>query len=78
MNELEMSTYASYGIQLLIKLSVIGIGDLVMLISGFLVAIFALNIQTTAVLIYGMFPFYNNIKIEYSIFNYLFIEYSIN
>ena len=57
MNEMEMSTYASYGIQLLIKLSVIGIGDLVMLISGFLVAIFALNIQTTAVLIYGMFPF---------------------
>lgn len=57
MNELEMSTFLSYGRQLLIKLSVIGIGDLIMLLSGLYVAIFMFKLHTISAIIYGMLPF---------------------
>ena len=57
MHETEMSTYLSYGRQMLIKLFVIGIGDLIMLTSGLYVAVFILDLHTVSALIYGMFPF---------------------
>ena len=57
MQETEMSTYLSYGKQMLIKLCVIGIGDLIMLTSGLYIAVFILDLHTVSALIYGMFPF---------------------
>ncbi len=57
MQETEMSTYLSYGRQMLIKLFVIGIGDLIMLTSGLYIAVFIFDLHTVSALIYGMFPF---------------------
>lgn len=57
MNEIEMSTYHSFGQQLLIRFFIIGIGDLMMLVSGINVAVFLLKLQTISAIIYGMMPF---------------------
>ena len=57
MNEVEMSVYLSFGRQFLIKFLIIGIGDMIMLVSGVCVAVFILRVHTVSAVLYGMLPF---------------------
>ena len=57
MQEIEMGVHFSYSVQIIVKLAIIGIGDICMILSGIIVGMIRLDMDFSKAVLYGMIPF---------------------
>lgn len=57
MQEIEMGVHFSYSVQMIVKLAIIGIGDICMILSGIIVGMIRLDMDFSRAVLYGMIPF---------------------